>query len=99
MSDTKRSPRPARIARLASLLGLLIAVGFPVAVIVTLAMGSAHQAVVVGIAYACGMFLLWLPLYWLGAIGSWRSSKALWRKRMASGFYKTLPPVKDDDDE
>jgi hypothetical protein len=99
MINTERSPRPARIARLASLLGLLIAAGLPVAVIVTLAIGSTHQAVVVGIAYACGMFLLWLPLYWLGAIGNWRNSNTLWRKRMSSGFYKTLPPVKDDEDD
>lgn len=99
MVDTKQAPKPSRIARLASVLGLPIVAGLPIAVIVTLALGSTHQAVVVGIAYACGMFLLWLPLYWLGAIESWRSSNKLWRKRMSSGFYKTLPPVKDDDDD
>jgi Zn-dependent protease with chaperone function len=99
MVDTERSPKPARIAHLAGLLGLLIAVGLPVAVIVTLLIGSTRQAVVVGIAYACGLLLLGLLLYWWGAISSWRSSRKLWRERMASGFYKTLPPVKDDEDD
>jgi Na+-driven multidrug efflux pump len=99
MIDTTRSTKRARITRLASLLGLLIVAGLPVVVILALVMSGTHQAAVVGIAYACGMFLLSLLLYWLGAIGSWRSSRKLWRERMASGFYKTLPPGKDDDDD
>jgi Flp pilus assembly protein TadB len=99
MVDSRQSPKQARITRLTSLFGLLILAGLPVTVILVLVLAGTHQAVVAAIAYACGMLLLWLPLYWLGAIGSWRSANRLWRKRMSTGFYKTLPPVKDDDDE
>ena len=77
----------------------LVFAGYSVAVIVAAATGGMRQVVIVGIAYICGMALLWLPLNWMSAIGSWRSSNALWRERMASGFYKTLPPMKDDDDD
>jgi hypothetical protein len=43
--------------------------------------------------------LVWLVLLAFHIPRQIRSSNALWRKRMASGFYKTLPLVKDDDDD
>jgi hypothetical protein len=97
MSETKRSAKATWITRILSVFSGLVLVGLLAAVIVSLAMGRTHQAVVVAIAYFCGILLLGPLLYLLRAYGSWRSSNRLWRKRMASGFYKTLPPVKDDD--
>jgi hypothetical protein len=47
----------------------------------------------------CGFSVLFLPLHWMSAFSGWRSSQKLWRDRMASGFYKSLPPIKDDDDD
>lgn len=99
MSETIRSAKLIWITRILSVICGLVLAGLLVAVIVALAMGNTHQAVVVAIAYFCGILLLGPLLYLLRAYGSWRSSNRLWRERMASGFYKTLPPVKDDDDD
>ncbi len=40
-----------------------------------------------------------LVLLAIGIPRELRQSNTIWRKRMASGFYKTLPPVKDDYDD
>jgi hypothetical protein len=97
MSETIRSAKTIWITRSLSVFYVLVLAGLPIVVIVVAATVGTHQAVVTGIAYACGVVLLGLPLYWFGAIVSWRGSKVIWRKRMASGFYKTLPKVEDDD--
>jgi hypothetical protein len=41
----------------------------------------------------------WLVLLAFGIPREVRRSNALWRERMASGFYEKLPPIKDDDDD
>jgi|GEM_PF-2181844 LytS/YehU family sensor histidine kinase len=99
MEERRQPPKAERTTRIVSVLDALVLAGLPVATILALVTGGVHRAVLVGIAYVCGMSLFWFPVHWLAAIGSWRSSDALWRKRMASGFYKTLPPIKDDDDD
>jgi len=99
MSETIRSAKLIWITRILSVICGLVLVGLPVVAIVAAATGDTHRAVVVAIAYFCGILLLGPLLYWLGAIGNWRSSNRLWRKRMDSGFYKSLPPAKDDDDD
>jgi hypothetical protein len=99
MEERRQPQKAVRTTRIVSALDALVLTGLPVATILSLVASGAHRAVLVGIAYLCGASLLLLPVHWLAAIGSWRSSDALWRKRIASGFYKTLSPVEDDDDD
>ena len=72
--------------------------GLPVAVVIGLVTGGAHRALILGAGYACFVALIRLPVNALVGLLSWRGSEDLWRERMASGFYKTLSPVEDDDD-
>ncbi|MGD0167922.1 MAG: hypothetical protein ABSC51_11665 [Gaiellaceae bacterium] len=100
MSD----PNPAKSRRVALLVRFSyvlsrISMGLPVAVVVGLATGGARRALIFGVSYACLVTLIWQPELWLGALVGWRGSEKLWRERMASGFYKTLPPWKDDEDD
>ena len=78
---------------------MVVALGLPVAVIAGLVTGGTHRAIVIFVGYMCGFSVLFLPLHWMSAFSGWRSSQKLWRDRMASGFYKSLPPIKDDDDD
>jgi hypothetical protein len=65
---------------------LAYAVGF-VLIAVNLVVGVALLVVLA--FYAFQHFLFW----------KWsRESERLWRERMASGYYKTLPRVEDDDE-
>jgi hypothetical protein len=77
---------------------VLFFLGLIPAVIAGFVTGGARRALLVFIGYICGYVVLFLPVYWLTALSSWRSSGRLWRERMTSGFYETLPPIKDDDD-
>jgi len=99
MTSKARSPIPREAALIISMIEVLVALGFPIAVIAGLATGGTHTAIVVFVGYVCGLSILFLPLHWMSAFSGWRSSQKLWRERMASGFYKTLLPVKDDDDD
>ena len=99
MTSKARSPIPRKAALLILMVEMVVALGLPVAVIAGLATGGTHRAIVVFVGYVCGFSVLFLPLHWMSAFSGWRSSRKLWRERMASGFYKTLPPVKDDDDD
>jgi ABC-type antimicrobial peptide transport system permease subunit len=99
MTSKARSPIPRKAALLILMVEMVVALGLPVAVIAGLATGGVHRAIVVFVGYMCGFSVLFLPLHWMSAFSGWRSSQKLWRERMASGFYKTLPPVKDDDDD
>ena len=99
MTSTARSPIPRKVALLILTIEMVVALGLPVAVIAGLATGGAHRAIVVFVGYMCGFSVLFLPLHWMSAFSGWRSSQKLWRERMASGFYKTLPPVREDDDD
>ena len=45
------------------------------------------------------LFVASLVLLAIGIPREVRHSNRLWRERMASGFYKTLPPVKEDDND
>jgi hypothetical protein len=89
-----------QIVRVAGSIETLLMAGFPVALLLAFAIGGQHTTVVVVLAYLSVIYLFSLPLLlWLVTIGSWRGSNALWRERMKSGFYETLPPVEDDDDD
>ena len=43
--------------------------------------------------------LIWLLFFVFTLPLEVKRSNKLWRERMASGFYKSLPPIKDDDDD
>jgi len=43
--------------------------------------------------------LIWLLFFVFSLPLEVKRSNKLWRERMASGFYKTLPPVEEDDDD
>jgi hypothetical protein len=57
-----------------------------------------HGALVVGLSYACAFIAAEFVLHLAAGVYGQRSATRLWRERMASGFYKTLPPVEDGDD-
>ena len=96
MSDPNATSR--RVVLIIRSFDVLLSMGLPVAVVVGLATGGARRALIWGVGYACFVLLIWLPMHVLLALLGWRGSNALWRERMASGFYKSLPPVEDDDD-
>jgi hypothetical protein len=73
-------------------------VGLPIAVVVGLFADGWHGALVIGLSYACAYALAGLVLHLAAGVYGQQSATRLWRERMASGFYKTLPPAEDEDD-
>jgi hypothetical protein len=80
---------------------VVVSIAYPgllVAVVLGLVTGGRHGALVVGLIYACALIGVEFLLHLAAGVYGQRSADRLWRERMASGFYKTLPPTEEDED-
>jgi hypothetical protein len=77
---------------------VLLQVAVALATLLALVTGGVHRAFVVGLAAVCVYLAAHFLLHLGAGVYGARETDRLWRERMASGFYKTLPPTEEDDD-